>query len=584
MLKKRSSIKSKILLITILVLIASNVSIGVLGYSISKSQLNEKGEVILQNAVEMTIQIIDLANKEVKKGTISLEDAQESVKEYLLGVKREDGTRPNESPLNLGENGYIVVYSKDGDEIAHPSLEGKNVWDVEDKAGNGNLLVQESIKKANSGGGFTYYDWFLPNSEDIGTKIVFNKLDSNWGWIVTAGSYESDFNKGALMVLQYTSLGVIAFLAFAGIVMYYFANKLGRSLQNVTDNAYKIANLDVTEDIPERLIRRKDEIGLLAVSFQKIIDNLRGFVDQISNTSEHLASSSSELSISSEQSSLASNEVAKAIEEIAKGASDQALDTEKGSIQMEELGKLVVKNEEFLKQLNASTNEVDKLKNEGLESIKELIRATTSSSNATKEIENVIFNTNESAQKIEQASNMIKNIAEQTNLLALNAAIEAARAGTAGRGFAVVAEEIKKLAVQSSGFTEEIAQIVTDLNKNTSLAVQTMKEVTDIAQVQSVTVERTNTKFNGISGAIENMNASINIINKSGEEMMVKKQAIIEIIYNLSSISEENAAGTEQASASVEEQTSTMLEIANASEVLAKLASEMKEAIAKFKY
>jgi len=584
MSKFKHSIKGKILFITIMVLVISNVSIGYLGYSIAKDELDEKGETILQNAVEMSLQMIDLANKEVENGSLELEEAQESVKEYLLGERLEDGTRPISAPFDLGENGYIVIYGQDGEEIAHPSLEGENVWDVEDKAGNGNLLVQDSINTANIGGGFTYYDWFLPNSEAIGTKIVYNELDPNWGWVVTAGSYESDFNQGAFSVLRYTSISILIFLAIAVVILYTFADRLGKALGSVTTSAERLSKLDVTENISERLTSRKDEIGLLAVSFQQITNNLKGFVEKIADTSEHLASSSSELNIASEQSSLAANEVAGAIEEIAKGASEQAADTEKGSKQIDELGDLVVSNENYLKELNVSTRIVDELKNEGFNTLKELKKATESNNSATSDIQNIIVDTNASAQKIGNASNMIKNIAEQTNLLALNAAIEAARAGDAGKGFAVVAEEIRKLADQSNGFTEEISEIVTDLNANTSQAVETMKEVAVISELQSDKVSQTDNKFKGISKAIEDMNSVIDSINQSGEKMIDKKEKIIEVIENLSAISEENAAGTEEASASVEEQTSTMLEIANSSEQLANLAEEMKDAISKFNY
>ncbi|MDR7855467.1 cache domain-containing protein [Tissierella sp.] len=581
--KISGSIKNKILLMTTMVLVVSNIAIGLLGYNTSKQQLNEKGEIILQNAVETAIQMIDLAEQGVKKGTFTLDQAQEMVKEYLLGEMKEDGIRPINSPLDLGESGYFVVYSQEGVEIAHPSLEGKNVWDVTDKAGTGVFLVQDSIQKAKDGGGFTYYDWFLPHSENIGKKIVFNKLDPNWGWVVTAGSYEMDFNKGAVNVLKYTSAGVLIFLVLVIIVMYNFSNRMGKALEGVTKRADNIANLDVTEDIPHVLTNRKDEIGSLANSFQRILDNLRIFSRQISESAIHLASSSNELTISSEQSAIAADEVARAIEEIAKGATHQALDTEKGAKHIADLGGLVEKNEDYLKQLNDSTIEVGKLKDEGFETLGELMQATESSNDATMEIQNVIDSTNESAEKIENASNMIRSIAEQTNLLALNAAIEAARAGEAGRGFAVVADEIRKLAEQSNGFTEEITEIITDLNNKISQAVTTMKEVSEISKLQNQSVEQTNDKFIGISKAIESMNKVIDLINKSGQEMINKKDVIVEIIYNLSSISQENAAGTEEASASVEEQTATMMEIANSSEILAGLANEMQEAISKFK-
>ncbi|MCQ4923068.1 methyl-accepting chemotaxis protein [Tissierella carlieri] len=584
MLKKRNSIKGKILTMSILVLIVSNIAIGLLGYTISKRQLNEKGEIILENAVEAAIQMIDLAQQGVEKGLYTLPQAQEMIKENLLGKMTAEGTRPIDSPLDLGENGYFVVYSQEGDEIAHPSLEGKNVWDVKDKSKDEVLLAQDSIAKAKSGGGFTYYDWFLPHSENIGRKIVYNKLDPNWGWVVTAGSYEMDFNKGALNVLKYTSIGVVIFLVLVTVIMYSFSHKMGKALETVTIRAENIASLDVSENISEALINRNDEIGMLANSFQRIIDNLRGFVKQISDTSEHLAISSKELTISSEQSAVSANEVAKAIEDIAQGATHQAMDTENGAKHINDLGELVENNEEFLRELNISTGEIDKLKDEGFEILRELIKNTESNNRATMNIQDVIYSTNESAEKIEKASNMIRSIAEQTNLLALNAAIEAARAGEAGRGFAVVAEEIRKLAEESNGFTEDITAIVNDLSSKTQEAVATMDEVAKIAELQSESVEETNNKFIGIANAIEKSNDVISFINKSGKEIMDKKDIIVEIIQTLSAISEENAAGTEEASASVEEQTATMTQIANASQILGELAFSMQESLSKFKY
>ena len=584
MFNKLKSVKGKILFLTIAVLLIANISIGVIGYVVSKQQLNEKGETILQNGVDMAIQMIDLAQKDVEKGKLSLEDSQERVKEYLLGEMQSDGTRPNKSPLDLGEHGYFVVYGQDGEEIAHPSLEGQNMWDVKDKSKNEVLLVQETIKKAKDGGGFTYYDWFLPGSESTGKKIVYNKLDPNWGWVVTAGSYEMDFNRGAVNVLKYTSMWILVSILIASAVIYYFSNIMGKALEEVAKRADKISNLDVSEDISDNLLKREDEIGMLAVSFQRIIDNLRTFAVQIGDSSNMLSKSSQELAVSSGESAAASEEVARAIEDIAKGATEQAMDTEVGANHINNLGSLVEKNEEYLNKLNDSTKDADKLKNEGLMIIEDLVKATESSNNATKEIRDIIISTNESAERIENASNMIRNIAEQTNLLALNAAIEAARAGEAGRGFAVVADEIRKLAEESNKFTEDITAVVTDLSNKTNHAVTTMEEVTSITELQNKNVADTNDKFIGIANSIENMGSVISMINESGKQMIEKKDMIVEIIQNLSAISEENAAGTEEASASVEEQTATIAEIANASESLGQLATDLQEGISKFKY
>lgn len=147
---------------------------------------------------------------------------------------------------------------------------------------------------------------------------------------------------------------------------------------------------------------------------------------------------------------------------------------------------------------------------------------------------------------------MIKRIAQQTNLLALNAAIEAARAGEAGRGFAVVADEIRKLAEQSNGFTGEIADIIEELSEKTEKAVATMDQVGKFMKEQTESVSSTNQKFEGIASSIEKMKNAIEIIAKSSKGMETKKEVIITTMENLSAISQQNAAGTEEVSASIQ--------------------------------
>jgi len=300
-------------------------------------------------------------------------------------------------------------------------------------------------------------------------------------------------------------------------------------------------------------------------------------------TEQQMASSSEELTAISQQASMSAEEVAKTIEEMAKGASDQARDTENGAVKVNEIGGMIAEEELQRKILNEAANEVVHLKDEGFQSLNNLVEKTEASNKSSKEIYNVVLNTSNSARKIENASQMIRSIAEQTNLLALNAAIEAARAGEAGRGFAVVADEIRKLAEDSNKFTKEIEEIVVELIDKTDSAVATMKEAAALTEAQTEGVEITKTKFEGIAEAIEKTKEALGALNKTGEAMNLKKDEIIDIIQNLSALSEENAAGTEEASASVEEQTSSMAEIASASQELAKLAEDMQKSISKFR-
>lgn len=378
-------------------------------------------------------------------------------------------------------------------------------------------------------------------------------------------------------------LGIILFVVLS-LLLIIISGGILRNLNNTKSSLESFSAGDFTGEVSEVFLNQGDEFGEMALAIKNLQESMKKIINDIASSSMRVTSSSEVLFSSSKESTTVSEEIANTVEDIANGANNQALDTEKGSIDIHQLGELIEDNQSHIDNLINISKRVDSLKDEGIETIKELIYGTDVNQSSVREINDLIINTNASAEKIESASQMIKSISEQTNLLALNASIEAARAGEAGRGFSVVAEEIRKLAEMSNEFTKEIEDIIGDLISKTNDTVLNIKKVEESTKEQSKNVQITNSKFEEISLSIESMISSLNVVSEGSNIMNDKKEQIIEVIEHLSAISEENAAATQQVSASVEEQMASIVEIENASTTLKMLAEEMHHSISELKY
>lgn len=377
------------------------------------------------------------------------------------------------------------------------------------------------------------------------------------------------------------TVGIIALVLLALLMEFLLVIPLKKAVAEI----HRIARYDLTEgDMANvRAMRtRKDEIGSISRNIILMYDNLRGIVMQIEQSSTTVSNNAGTLADQTMQLKRSSDEISTTMNDLSNAAMSQAGDTTTSANEVAKLDGLIVRNLSDIENLRNNADQMDRVKNNGLAAIKDLIDKTARSRESIAIVREAMQQNNEQAQKIEATSQKINDIADQTNLLSLNAAIEAARAGDAGRGFAVVAEEIRGLAEETNSLTNEIGVIIQELLQKTADATQNMENMEKIFEEQERSVGDTKENFIQIEQCLTSVQESVNMLYESGNNMTGSKEVIVEMIEGISAASQENAAGSEEVLAAVETQDSVITDITGMTQNLSAVAEELMEQAHKF--
>lgn len=377
------------------------------------------------------------------------------------------------------------------------------------------------------------------------------------------------------------TVGIIALILLALLMEFLLVIPLKKTVAEI----HRIARYDLTEEdmaSVRAMTTRKDEIGSISRNIVMMFENLRNIVQQIEQSSTVLSRNAGTLADQTMQLKRSSVEISTTMNDLSNAAMSQAGDTTTSANEVSKLDGLIVRNISDTENLRSNADQMDKVKNNGLAAIKDLIEKTARSRESIAIVREAMQQNNEQAQKIEVTSQKINDIADQTNLLSLNAAIEAARAGDAGRGFAVVAEEIRGLAEETNSLTNEIGTIIQKLLEKTADATQNMESMEKIFEEQERSVGETKENFIQIEQCLESVQSSVSTLYESSSNMTGSKEIIVQMIEGISAASQENAAGSEEALAAVETQDSVISDITGMTQNLSAVAEELMEQAHKF--
>ncbi|MBE5905375.1 MAG: methyl-accepting chemotaxis protein [Lachnospiraceae bacterium] len=401
------------------------------------------------------------------------------------------------------------------------------------------------------------------------------------GWVIAACRVRSvTLNSAYQTAMLMAAIGVISFVAAMLVAMWY-AGRLANPIRKIADIAEEMAHGDLTQ--PDVNVSAKNEIGVLAHSFNTMKNKIAGVLSEAQNSAGKVAESTQQFNEVSEQSADALATIAEGATNLASGATEQKNAVTEASDMVDTMVDSIRNVKDNSVEVMEASNKVSEDAANGQKKLERAVSRMNELKASIEDTDCVIKELAEQSKKIGSIVETISSISEQTNLLSLNASIEAARAGEAGRGFAVVATEVGSLAIESKEAVSEIAGIVNEIQQRTIAATRSMSVGTEQTAESAGIVEDAAQTFNAIADEINGLVRQIKESVSVAEESMDAGERVKVAIEQVDGIANDIVDNTSMISASTQEQTASIEEIASASKEMSDVADDLKAQINRFK-
>ena len=456
-------------------------------------------------------------------------------------------------------NGERILGSPAGDVIVEKVLQGG----------------EEYFSSAVSLDGTMNYGYYIP---------VYQKgTNTNPIGMIFVGTDKEVKNATINSILRIVIFSVIAVVMVCIVIAVIISMSITRSLKKGIGAVQKVAAGELGNPIDKTMLDRKDEIGDLAISIDTLQKALRDIITKIAQSTDKLAFEADALGTTANETNSTMKQVENAVSSITGNISEQAKTTKSTTENIVLMGEQIGVTSSEVGLLNQNADRMRQSSEQATTTIKQLRQINSEVEKSIETITAQINVTNDSAQRIRAATEMITSIAEETNLLSLNASIEAARAGESGRGFAVVATQIQKLAEQSNESSHMIEEITNDLINNAGETVDIMSKVHEIIDSQSHNMMETEKIVAEVMDGIGTSLEKIEQIESTTVLLEDSRNRIVQAVEGLSEIAQQNAANTQETCAQTIEVSNTFEQIEDSALQLKIIADVLSDTMKYFR-
>jgi len=474
----------------------------------------------------------------------------------------------------------LAIYAGNGFVMASyvPDRIGKMFTDSEVQFGDLKNEAFEAVKAGKEYRCFSYAPALHTNLEIALTPVALGK--SNTTWSIMVGSTEDyimrDVNKMRSFVIILAAIALVV----AVVIIYFVLDNMTKPIVKVAETLKDISEGegDLTRSIA---VHSNDEIGDLAIFFNKTLEKIKNLVLVIKKETHNLNNIGNDLSTNMNQTAAAVNQITANIESIKGRVINQSASVTETNATMEQvvvnINKLndhvetqsrnISQASSAIEEMVANINSVTTTLINNASNVHTLQEASEVGRTGLQEVASDIQEIARESEGLLEINSVMENIASQTNLLSMNAAIEAAHAGEAGKGFAVVADEIRKLAESSSEQSKTIGnvlkKIAESIKKITSSTDNVLKRfeaidssVKTVAQQEEIIRNAMEEQQEGSKQLLQSasgLNETTMAVKSGSMEMLEGSKEVIHESQNLERVTQEITGGMNEMATGAEQ-------------------------------